>query len=313
MADPKAALIAQLARARGLDPAAVLSIASVEGGFNGAVGDQGTSFGPFQLHKGGALPSGIENPAQWANSQQGISYAEDAIANVAKGLKGKAAIAAIASKFERPADVAGEISKASSRYGQFGPNLFGSSPAASAAASASPGTGGGTNPLLQLAQNLLAKSQGNSPLQLALQRMQFQQAQHSFGPPSADTTVVPTPPLAKGLSFQGASTQGEDPQLLAHISAAARAAGATAIRVNSGRRDPSHNAAVGGVQNSNHLTGHALDGDAFVPGRGWVPLGTLLRATAPKYGLRSGDQPGFFNGGRDPVHVDDGFNQKGSL
>jgi hypothetical protein len=51
------------------------------------------------------------------------------------------------------------------------------------------------------------------------------------------------------------------------------------------------------VQNSNHLTGHALDGEAFVPGRGWVPLGTLLQRVAPKFGLRSGDQPGFFNGG----------------
>jgi hypothetical protein len=72
MADQRG-LIAQLARARGLDPAAVLSIASVEGGFNGAVGDHGTSFGPFQLHKGGALPSGIKNPQQWANSPRASS------------------------------------------------------------------------------------------------------------------------------------------------------------------------------------------------------------------------------------------------
>ena len=117
-------LIQQGAAARGVDPAAVLSIASVEGGVNGGqIGDNGTSFGPFQLHMGGALPSQFNgNPQaanQWANSAAGINYALDAIAKVAKGLHGQQAIQAISSQFERPADVAGEVTKASGRYGQF--------------------------------------------------------------------------------------------------------------------------------------------------------------------------------------------------
>lgn len=337
MADPRAALIAQMARARGLDPAAVLSIASVEGGFNGAVGDNGTSFGPFQLHEGGALPSGIANPAQWANSPQGISYAENAIQKVAQGLKGKAAIAAISSKFERPADVHGEIAKASDRYGQFsaggklptGPGPIKGPvppgyPMPPWTGQYPPGTiqNASPAPALQLAMQLVSNG-GSSPLlQLAQQRLQLAAAHSTFGPQSsANSSVIPTkalpggPSVDKGfqLPFVGATTQGEDPGFLVHLTTAAKAAGATQIRVTSGRRSEAHNASVGGVQDSNHLTGHALDGEAYVPGRGWVPLGTLLKGVAPKFGLRSGDQPGFFNGGPDPVHVDDGFNVKGSM
>lgn len=119
------ALIAQMARQRGLDPRAVLAIASVEGGFNGSVGDHGTSFGPFQLHEGGALPRGIGNPNQWANSRAGIAYALNRIAGVAGGLRGRAAVQAISSRFERPANVPAEISKAMSRYGGTGASSSG--------------------------------------------------------------------------------------------------------------------------------------------------------------------------------------------
>src|SRR4051812_27423017 len=87
--------IAQGARRRGLDPRAILSVASVEGGFNGAIGDHGTSFGPFQLHQGGALPHG--RGANWASSAAGIDYALDQIAKVAGGLHGHQAISAIVS------------------------------------------------------------------------------------------------------------------------------------------------------------------------------------------------------------------------
>lgn len=116
----KQGLIAALARQMGVDPKAALAIASVEGGFGGAIGDQGTSFGPFQLHKGGALPSGVSNPQAWANSPSGIRYALAQISKVAKGLQGRAAVTAIARDFERPADIPGEIAKAMSRYGNVG-------------------------------------------------------------------------------------------------------------------------------------------------------------------------------------------------
>ena len=111
-------LIRALAARYGLDPNAVVAIANVEGqaALRGgtSVGDQGTSFGPFQLHEGGALPHG--KTSAWAHSRAGIDYALRQMAKVAGGLTGKAAVSAIASKFERPADIPGEIAKALTYY-----------------------------------------------------------------------------------------------------------------------------------------------------------------------------------------------------
>lgn len=129
-------LISREARRRGLDPQAVLAVASVEGGFNGAVGDNGTSFGSFQLHKGGALPRGVANPQQWANSRAGITYALDQIAKVARGKRGHDAVASIVLGFERPAAPGQEITKASSRYGKVGGGEAGLGPSAPAAGQA---------------------------------------------------------------------------------------------------------------------------------------------------------------------------------
>ena len=115
-------VVAALQQFPNLDPAAVLAIASHEG-LSGGVGDNGTSFGPFQLHYGGAYPGSAPQGEQasqaWAWSPQGLSYALGQINNVAGGLKGDAAISAISSQFERPANVAGEVSDAESKYSQF--------------------------------------------------------------------------------------------------------------------------------------------------------------------------------------------------
>ena len=82
------------AKALKLDPAAVLSVVTHEGGFSGAVGDQGTSFGPFQLHEGGKLPSGLSGAkAQaYANSPAGVDYALGGIASIASGQSGTSAV-----------------------------------------------------------------------------------------------------------------------------------------------------------------------------------------------------------------------------
>lgn len=117
MADWWTQYIAQRARQMGLDPAAVLAVASVEG-LSGAVGDQGTSYGPFQLHRGGALPSG--RGRGWAESRPGIDYALRQIQGVAKEMTGQQAIANIVRRFERPADPTGEISRAQAAYGRYG-------------------------------------------------------------------------------------------------------------------------------------------------------------------------------------------------
>lgn len=112
--------IVQGARRYNLDPRAVAAIAFNEsGGRFGAVGDGGTSFGPFQLHRGGALPAG--KTAAWANSRAGVDYALRQMGSVAGGLQGRAAVAAIARRFERPADPAHEIQVALAHYGSVAP------------------------------------------------------------------------------------------------------------------------------------------------------------------------------------------------
>lgn len=123
---------------RGLDPNAVLAVATVEGGFSGSIGDSGTSYGPFQLHVGGALPAGKTNT--WARSTAGINYALDKIAGVAKGLTGRDAINAIVTKFERPAAPQAEVSKAFNIY-RSSPSTA-AKPGASEAANDPPERGG---------------------------------------------------------------------------------------------------------------------------------------------------------------------------
>jgi murein DD-endopeptidase MepM/ murein hydrolase activator NlpD len=107
-------------RQRGVDPRAVLAVARQEG-LGGGIGDQGTSFGPFQLHYGGAYPAhaprGQQASQAWAWSPAGLSYALDRIAGVSKGLQGRNAISAIVNRFERPANPAAEIGKALAAYG----------------------------------------------------------------------------------------------------------------------------------------------------------------------------------------------------
>lgn len=316
------AYISQLAQRYGLDPAAVLSIASVEGGFHGAVGDNGTSFGPFQMHEGGALPQGRGN--NWANSRQGINYAIQHIASVAKGLHGKQAISAISSRFERPADVAGEIAKASGRYGSFsgGGGLGGGmgltqAPGPGNGQSGAPGgMGAGSSrkaalmALIQSNNSFISGGEPTDPMQTLemMQQMRQPGQQHPRGGSPMGAPAGPAPQQYNGnFNFLG-DTQGEKGSFLHKLTAAARAAGATKIRVTSGYRSPSHNAAVGGVSHSNHTTGDAMDGEAYVPGKGWIPLGVALQAVANRYGLRSGNVPGFYNGNPDPVHVDDGHN-----
>jgi len=149
----EAQLIRQLALRYNVDPNAALAIASVEGGFNGAVGDGGTSFGPFQLHEGGALPSG--RGSAWANSPAGINYAMQHIASVAGGLRGRAAVAAISSRFERPANVPAEIAKAMGRYGGHFSGGQVSIPEVPAGGSMG-GSGSNADIIAQLIQNMLA-------------------------------------------------------------------------------------------------------------------------------------------------------------
>lgn len=106
------AYVRQNAAKYGLDPDAALAVADQEG-LGGGIGDGGTSFGPWQLHIGGALPGNItSNQQDWAWSQEGIDYALRTMAQSANGLTGQDAVAAIVNGFERPADPGSEINRA---------------------------------------------------------------------------------------------------------------------------------------------------------------------------------------------------------
>lgn len=111
-------LIRALAPQYGVDPQAALAVSSVEG-LSGGVGDQGTSFGPFQLHEGGALPRG--RGRQWAESGAGIRYALEQMSKVARGKRGRKAVEAIVSGFERPADPTSEVRNATNALASFRP------------------------------------------------------------------------------------------------------------------------------------------------------------------------------------------------
>lgn len=122
LAIPKIKAIGQAAAARGLDPQAVLAVSQMEG-LSGGIGDNGHAFGPFQLNNAGGVLTGMfpgatpEQLNEWAWSQDGINFALDRIAKVARGLTGEQAIRAIVSEFERPLKPGPEIAGAVARYG----------------------------------------------------------------------------------------------------------------------------------------------------------------------------------------------------
>jgi cell wall-associated NlpC family hydrolase len=115
--------IVKQARRLGLDPAAVIAVASREG-LSGGVGDGGHAFGPFQMNDAGGVLTGDPNPQHHTNayawSNQGILRALRAQATVAGGLTGRAAVHALVYNYERPADKAGEFTGAMAALGHVG-------------------------------------------------------------------------------------------------------------------------------------------------------------------------------------------------
>src|SRR5580765_520873 len=112
--------IRQYAPQQNLDPAAVLAYALTQGGTSwGAVGDHGTSFGPFQAHIGGA--AGNRDPStasSWANSPAGP---KQMMAMMARGYSGPrrgpgAAAYIVGPHFGRGADPASDEAKARAAY-----------------------------------------------------------------------------------------------------------------------------------------------------------------------------------------------------
>jgi hypothetical protein len=107
-----AQLIWQEAKKNGADPRAMLATAVVESGLNPkAVGDNGTSFGLYQYHQGGALGS---HDANWAfNPKNIIDDEAKRFANA--GVRDGAGAAAV----QRPADPVGYAQKVNSVMNSF--------------------------------------------------------------------------------------------------------------------------------------------------------------------------------------------------
>lgn len=312
--------IAQRARQMGLDPQAVLAVANQEG-LSGRVGDGGHAFGPFQLNDaGGVLTNRPGDHRQFAESQAGIDWALGRIAGVARGQHGAQAVNSIVRRFERPKDPNGEVARALGMPVNAAWGTPGAPRPPKGQPPAAPGLAGLTQDSGALQRNALLQnliSQQNAYLgvdtgpNLAQQMQQFNLMQQSqgggsfFQAPQASPAGRTAAPYTGRVKFLG-NTQGENQGFLGALGQAVSDVGGSQVRLISGYRSPEHNKAIGGAPNSLHTRGAAMDGEVLIGGK-WVPLGAALLPVARRYGLRSGDVPGFFNGKPDPNHVDYGL------
>jgi cell wall-associated NlpC family hydrolase len=183
--------IKQAAKANGLAWQPLAAIAHHESNLNpGAVGDQGTSFGLFQLHQGGALPAGTPT-TQATNPMWNASFAARAIKALnIQNLPYAQQTYQISKRFERPTDVAGETRDANDYLRALG-GLQSAAPAATGAApqptlqtARQPGT---QNPLSALSLGALQTSfdtqrQANQRSLDALGKLSGHQVQAAAGP-----------------------------------------------------------------------------------------------------------------------------------
>lgn len=111
---------------RALDPFALIAVSQSEG-LSGKIGDNGHAFGPFQLNDaGGQFPSTLKGQSTagwsqpqknaWAWSQEGIDYALDRAAVVARGQRGTTAITSLVTRFEKPRNPGNEVAAATQNY-----------------------------------------------------------------------------------------------------------------------------------------------------------------------------------------------------
>lgn len=140
MADPRVIdYVKRASQATGADPVALLADSLVESGAQlGAKGDQGTSFGPWQFHIGGAL--GSHTPAWASTYAAALNRAQEFSRLKVHGGKGAAAV-------QRPADPMGYAAKVDAALAR-ARTLLGQQaglPAAPTAAPAAPGAPGGVS------------------------------------------------------------------------------------------------------------------------------------------------------------------------
>lgn len=106
-AQANATIVADVARQKGVDPRMAVAMMLVESGGNErSVGDQGTSFGLFQLHQGGMLTAAGLTPSQALDPRTNAGVALASLASYAKG-RPHATPGEIAAASQRPADPTG--------------------------------------------------------------------------------------------------------------------------------------------------------------------------------------------------------------
>lgn len=106
-----ARVVAEVAREQGVDPTVAVAMMLVEsGGDAGAVGDNGTSFGLFQLHEGGMLTAAGLTPAQAYDPRTNATVSLRSLAHEWKKGPGRSP-GEIAAASQRPADPAGYAAK----------------------------------------------------------------------------------------------------------------------------------------------------------------------------------------------------------
>lgn len=106
------------------------------------------------------------------------------------------------------------------------------------------------------------------------------------------------------VQASNADTEHVSSRLLSGLEKLGKIIGQT-LTIFSGYRDPNYSESVGGYYNDPHSRGVGADVNV-----GGSPIGNWLRSHGldpvsllAKLGLESGDQPGFYQGGTDPSHV----------
>ena len=106
-----ATIVADVARRQGADPRTAIAMMLVESGGNErSVGDQGSSFGLFQLHQGGMLTAAGLTPEQALDPRTNAGVALQSLASYAKS-RPNASPGEIAAASQRPADPTGYASR----------------------------------------------------------------------------------------------------------------------------------------------------------------------------------------------------------
>lgn len=221
MADPGVIRnIKKAAAATGADPVALLATSLTEDGARfGIIGDQGTSEGAFQFHRGGALPAG--KPLTWGDSYAAfLNRAQEFAKNQVHHGKGAAAI-------QRPADPSGYAVKVDANTAQARRLLGNATPAPSRQVASQPQVTAptpGVIPGSSLLQSLIdanAANAGIASIQLPViptiapptipaqqpakpsKQPQAPTAQGAFG----KVVTMPNPKII-GVPYQGTHTLG---------------------------------------------------------------------------------------------------------